>query len=510
MAKRSKVELYEQIRKAHDRDELSIRALSVYFGVHRRTVREALASSVPPARKQSERPAPALGSWKATIDNWLAGDVAAPKKQRHTARRIWQRLVDEHGAQISESTVRHYVAVAKGRRPIAAAEVMVPQTHPLGYEAEVDFGSVSFFIDGVLTSAWMFVMRLSASGKGYHHVYANQAQEAFIDGHVRAFAHFGATPARVRYDNLKPAVARVLMGRNRTETERFVALRSHYLFEAFYCRPGKDGAHEKGGVEGEIGRFRRRHMVPMPRVSSLAQLNELVDEGDRLDDIRRIDARRMTVVSHFALERPHLRPLPVEPFEVGLLLRPRVDTKSRVAVRQCFYSVPVRYAGMRVDVRLGAETVEALDGARVVARHPRAVGKGVETLDLDHYLETLMVKPGALAGATALHQARAQGRFSSSHDRFFDLARRRLGEREGTRALIGVLLAHRVLPYDAVVAGIDGAMAVGSVDPDVVTVEARRSTERPGGGPVSVPGLSRFDRPTPSLDDYDDLLEGSG
>ena len=114
MAKRSKVELYEQIRKAHDRDELSIRALSVYFGVHRRTVREALASSVPPPRKPSERPAPALGSWKATIDNWLAGDEAAPKKQRHTARRIWQRLVDEHGAQISESTVRHYVAVAKG------------------------------------------------------------------------------------------------------------------------------------------------------------------------------------------------------------------------------------------------------------------------------------------------------------------------------------------------------------------------------------------------------------
>jgi transposase len=279
MAKRSKVELYEQIRKAHDRDELSIRALAVHFGVHRRTVREALASPIPPPRKQSERAAPALGSWKATIDGWLADDVDVPQKHRHTARRVWQRLVDEHGAEVSESTVRHYVAKAKGRRPIALAEVMVPQTHPLGYEAEVDFGSVSFFLDGVLTSAWMFVMRLSASGKGYHHVYANQAQEAFIDGHVRAFEHFGATPARVRYDNLKPAVARVLMGRSRTETERFVALRSHYLFEAFYCRPGKDGAHEKGGVEGEIGRFRRRHMVPMPRVSSVAQLNELVDEA---------------------------------------------------------------------------------------------------------------------------------------------------------------------------------------------------------------------------------------
>lgn len=222
--------------------------------------------------------------------------------------------------------MRHYVAVAKGRRPIPA-EVMVPQTHPFGYESEVDFGSVSFYLSGELTSAWMYVMRLSASGKGFHHVYANQAQEAFVDGHVRAFEHFGAVPARVRYDNLKPAVARVLMGRNRTETEPFVALRSRYLFESFYCRQGKEGAHEKGGVEGEVGRFRRRYMVPVPRVSSLAELNELVTEGDHLDDLPHIDTRRIRVAEHFALEFPHLRALPAEPFDPGQLLRPRVDDK---------------------------------------------------------------------------------------------------------------------------------------------------------------------------------------
>ncbi len=509
MTKRSKVELYEQIRKSHERDGLSIRALAERFGVHRRSVREALASPIPPPRKTSERPAPSLGPWKSTIDGWLEADHEVPRKQRHTARRVWQRLVNEHDAQVSESTVRAYVATVKGRRPIVAAEVMVPQTHPLGYESEVDFGAVSFYLSGELTSAWMYVMRLSASGKGFHRVYANQAQEAFIDGHGRAFAHFGGTPGRVRYDNLKPAVARVLMGRSRTETERFVALRSHYLFESFYCRPGKDGAHEKGGVEGEVGRFRRRHMVPVPRVSSIAELNELVAEGDRLDDLRHIDARPITVAEHFALEYPHLRALPAEPFDVGQLLRPRVDAKSRICVRQCFYSVPVRFAGMRIDVRLGAESVEALDGAQVVARHARAVGKGVETLELDHYLETLRFKPGALAGATALHQARASGRFNAAHDRFFETARRRLGDKDGTRALIGVLLAHRVLPYDAVVAGIEGALAVGSLDPDVVIVEARRATERSRRVATELPDLTRFDRPTPSLNGYDDLLEGS-
>jgi transposase len=510
MAKRSKVQLYEQIRMTQQREELSIRSLAERFGVHRRTVREALASPIPPPRKQRPRPAPSLDPWKATIDRWLEEDRGVPKKQRHTARRVWQRLVDEHGAELSESTVRHYVAAEKSKRAIASAEVMVPQTHPLGYESEVDFGAVSFFLEGELTSGWMFVMRLSASGKGYHRVYANQAQEAFIDGHDRAFAHFGATPARVRYDNLKPAVARVLMGRSRAETDRFVALRSHYLFEAFYCRPGKEGAHEKGGVEGEVGRFRRRHMVPVPKVSSLAELNELVAHGDRLDDVRRIDARRITVAEHFALELPHLHPLPADPFDAGQILLPRVDTKSRVCVRQNFYSVPVRFAGMRITVRLGAETVEALDGTAVVASHARAVGKGAEVLDLDHYLETLRYKLGALSGATALYQARASGRFSATHDRFFEAARRRLGDKDGTKALIGVLLAHRVLPYDAVLSGIEGALAVGSVDPDVVIVEARRATERRDEPVTDISGLSRFDRPAPTLARYDDLLEGNG
>ena len=167
-------------------------------------------------------------------------------------------------------------------------------------------------VGGVETDAWMFVMRLSASGRGFHRVYRNEAQQAFLDGHVRGFEHFGGVPARVRYDNLKPAVVRVLKGRDRAESERFVALRSHYGFDSFFCRPGNDGAHEKGGVEGEVGRFRRRHLVPVPTVVSLAELNELVAAGDVADDRRRIDGRTMTVGEHFAAEALTLQPLPVE------------------------------------------------------------------------------------------------------------------------------------------------------------------------------------------------------
>ena len=144
----------------------------------------------------------------------------------------------------------------------------------------MDFGEFHAVVAGVLVKLWMFVMRLSCSGRAFHVAFATQAQEAFLEGHVLAFEYFGAVPGRIRYDNLKPAVIRVLHGRDRAESERFIALRTHYGFDSFFCIPGKDGAHEKGGVEGEIGRFRRRHLVPVPAVGSLAALNTLISRGD--------------------------------------------------------------------------------------------------------------------------------------------------------------------------------------------------------------------------------------
>lgn len=506
MPKGSKVKLFEQIRRCHEREQVSVRELARRFHVHRRDVRRALASPLPPERKVVERPAPSLDRWKATIDGWLAADRLAPRKQRHTARRVWQRLVEEHGAQVGESTVRRYVAEVRRRMDVPLVEVMVPQDHPLGEEAEVDFGTASVYLSGVLVEVSMFVMRLSASGRGYARAYLNESQEVFLDGHVRAFEHLGV-PRRVRYDNLKAAVERVLKGRDRVESGRFIALRSHYGFDSFFCQPGIKGSHEKGGVEGEVGRFRRRHLVPVPRVGSMAELNDLLAAGAARDDLRFIAGRGITVAEHFALEAGTLGPLPAEPFDVTVVAGHRVDRKSRVSVRGCLYSVPARYVGKRLDVRVGAESIDVYAGAVVVARHARGV-KGDEVLALDHYLEVLAVKTGAFPGATALARARAGGVFGPAHERFWAEARRRLGDRDGTRALIDVLLLHRAIPADGVTTGIEGALSASSVDPAVVAIEARRAAE--GGAAVVVPigeGLSRFDRPPPCIAGYDDLLE---
>jgi transposase len=264
MTRGSRVVLYEQIRRMSEREGLSIRELSRRFGVHRRDVRQALASAVPPERKRPERPSPLLDRWKPVIEGWLEEDKTAPRKQRHTARRVWQRLVEEYDAQIGESTVRRYVTEVRRRQEVPLVEVMVPQRHVLGEEAEVDFGTIHVYLGGLLIELQLFIMRLSASGRAYPRAYLSEGQEVFLDGHVRAFDHFGGVPERIRYDNLKAAVAKVLQGRGRVESERFVALRSHYGFDSFFCQPGVKGAHEKGcvshctsvvGFGGHFGRF---------------------------------------------------------------------------------------------------------------------------------------------------------------------------------------------------------------------------------------------------------------
>ena len=528
---RSRVELFEAIRRDRRLDEsLSVRGLADRYGVHRRTVRQALASALPPQRKTPQRPAPRLDPVKALIDAMLREDLDAPRKQRHTARRVHARLVEEHGhGEVTYSTVRDYVRV---RRPEIWAEAgraleqaFVPQCHEPGAEAEVDFADLWVLLDGVKTKVFLFTLRLSYSGKAVHRAYASQSQEAFLEGHVAAFEALGGVPVtHIRYDNLKSAVSRVLFGRTRIENSRWVTFRSHYGFDAFYCQPGRDGAHEKGGVEGEGGRFRRTHLVPVPQVKTLAELNARLQRYDAADDHRRIGHRTQTVGQDYALESPLLRPLPGQRFETGVTLTPRVDRHARITVRQCQYSVPARLIGRRVRVLLRATEVLVFDGRRQVAVHARATVRGSATLQLDHYLEVLSRKPGALPGATALAQARGSGAFTTTHEAWWAAARAAHGDAGGTRALIEVLLLHRHLPAAAVVAGMQAALGVGATSPDVVAVEARRaaaaaaeppSVSTSSGGvltladrpvPPAVTGPPLTDRPLPSIQAYDDLL----
>jgi len=223
-----------------------------------------------------------------------------------------------------------------------------------------------------------------------------------------------------------------------------------------------------------------------------------------------ITGRPLPIAAAFIGELPHLTALPAEPFDTARLLSARVDNRARVSVRQCYYSVPARYAGRRLPVRLSARTIEVLDGGRVVARHERAVSKYAEVLTLDHYLEVLKIKPGALPGATALAQAKACGAFTETHQRYWDAARRTRGDAAGTRALIEVLLAHRTLPATALHAAMDTAIGTGLLDPQVMLIDARRDASGHVAPVIPIGALARYDRPPPSPAGYDDPLTGSG
>lgn len=477
----SRVELFARIRRDARVKGSSIRCLAREHRVSRRTVRQALSAAEPPARRVPAREAPKLGPLKGVIDAMLRADLDAPRKQRHTAQRIFDRLVDEHQAVISYSTVRQYVkarraaiAVEAGNAPV---EAFVPQEHAPGAEAEVDFGDVWVDLAGVRTRCYMFAFRLSNSGKSVHRVYPTCAQEAFLEGHIEAFTVLGGVPRRhIRYDNLTSAVTKVVYGagRQRVENERWVLFKSHYGFDAFYCEPGINGAHEKGGIEGEVGRFRRNFLTPVPAVGTLAELNDKLRVWDDAEDRRRISQRLRTIGQDFAAEQPLLAPLPAEGFDPGLVLTPRVDRSSLITVRSTKYSVPVRFINRKVRVSLQATQVRIFDGRALVATHPRTVARGGQCVQLDHYLEVLKFKPGALPGSTALAQARESGVFTPGHDAFWAAARKTDGDTVATRELINVLLLHRTMDDADVVAGITAALRVGAVSADVVAVEARR------------------------------------
>jgi transposase len=510
----SRVEQFEQIRRDREREGLSIRALAERHGVHRRAVRQALVSPVPTAKRVPVgRPAPKLGAYRALIDGWLEADRMAPRKQRHTAKRIHRRLVDEHGADVAETTVRDYVRRRKRLMGWPVGEVHVPQVHAPGQGAEVDWGEAQVELGGVAVTVHLFVMRASFSGAAFCQASLVETQQAFLELHALAFEWFGGVFANVRFDNLTSAVKQVLKGRRRVESDRFVAMRSHYLFASEFTTPGVEGAHEKGGVEGEVGRFRRNHLVPVPSFPDLAALNAWLIGCCEQDLRRRIVGRQVTVGEAFATERPLLQALPAEAFDATETATPRVDSKSLVTVRQNRYSVPVALAGLKVHARIGAREITLSHAGKVVAVHERLHGRFGTSARLDHYLELLARKPGGLEHSLALSQERERGNWPSMFDELWAALAARYGRSEAARQMVDVLMLCREHAPDRVAQAAAGALAAGAIDGRAVAVLARRAETTGAMPPARLTGLEPrlavHERPVPELADYDQLLGGA-
>jgi transposase len=509
--RKATVELFERIRREYEFGIGTIAGVARAFGVHRRLVREALGSARPTERPPKARARPRTGPVAAFIDAILEADRRAPRKQRHTARRIWVRLGEElPGCPIAEPTVRQYVRERKRTLGLPGGRVTcVPQEYAWGEEAQVDWYEAAADLDGdggpERQTLQGFAMRAMASGAAFHRAYPRATQQAFLEAHELAFAHFGGVFRRVRYDNLGAAVQKVLRGREREETARFVAFRSHWGFESVFCTPGEP--HEKGGVEGEAGFFRRNHWVPVPGARDLAELNRFLLDACRQDEARTIAGRDRTVGAALAAERGQLLPLPAEGVDLAEVGIATVDGLGRVRARTNAYSAPLP-PGTRVQVKVLPATVELWHAGRCVARHARSYGRHQEVLDLEHYLDVLARKPGALAGSTPLAQWRRAGRWPPSYDRFWQGLTARQGQSAGTRAMVELLQLGRRHGDDRLRAALETALALGCHDAAAVRhllAAPDLAHQRPAALPVDA-AYARYDRPLPAVAAYDRLL----
>ncbi len=498
------MELFEQIRREYEHGAGTIQGVSRKLGVHRRQVRDALANAMPRERKTPERERPRLEPLIPFIDAILAVDQKAPRKQRHTARRIFNRIRAElPDAQAAESTVRQYVRERKLALGLSRAEIFVPQSYPWGREAQVDWYEATVEIDGSPQKAYIFCMRSMASGGAFHRAFPHASQLAFLEAHEAAFQYFGGQFAVLRYDNLKSAVQKILRGHRREETARFIGFRSHWGFQAEFCNPGE--GHEKGGVEGEAGYFRRNHLTPVPKAKNWEDLNRTIAAASKQDEQRIIEGRTQTVGAGMIVEAEHLRPLLAEGFDLAAISFPTVNGLGCAKVLTNLYSAPLR-EGVEVQARTHAGYVEIWHGGACVARHERCFDRFKKVLDLEHYLDALTKKPGALAGSTALEQWRAQGRWPASYDRFWDGLQRRQGKQEGTAAMIDALLLGRAFGYAELTAAIEKTLEYGCFNVDAVRLLLPEQAPRRRPEAVEVGVLRRYDRPPPVIANYDQLL----
>ena len=390
------MELYARVRRAVQVEGISERQVAREYGLARETVRKMMRYSVPPGyRRQQAAKRPKLDPWVGVIDAILQENRERPRKQRHTAKRIHERLREEYGFGGGYTIVKDYVRL----RELRQREMYVPLVHPAG-DAQADPGEALVVMNGEQRKAHYLVIDLPQSDDGFVMAFPAETTEAFLEGHRQGFAYLGGVPRSILYDNTKLAVAKILGDGTRQKTRAFSELQSHYLFAERFGRPGK--GNDKGKVEGLVGYARKNFMVPLPRCASWEELNARLLEQCGKRRQQRLRGHEQTIGERFEKDRDALLPLPTAPYEACDKRPGRVSSLSLVRYRGNDYSVPVCWGHREVLVKGYVHEVVISCGAEVIARHVRSYEREDLIFDPLHYLALLEQKTNALDQAAPL------------------------------------------------------------------------------------------------------------
>lgn len=468
---RSDMEFWKEVRRLVLTNELSKRGACEKYGLGWHTLKKMLAHDEPPGyRKSQPRAKPKIDKFLPVIHQILVDDRQAPKKQRHTAWRIFERLRDEHQFSGKYTIVKDAVRAWKQSHQ----EVFLPLSHPPG-EAQVDFGEATIRLAGQETKVALFVMTLPYSGAIFMQAFPRECTETFLEGHRRALEYFGGVPRRISYDNSAIAVIEVLKGRERKLTREFLRLQSHYLFQEHFCLVRR--ANEKGHVERLLGFARRSFLVPVPQVDSLETLNKQLREGCQSDLQQRTRGKLAPKDELLLEDQAAFLPLPKQPFEARCVGDGTADSQSLVRFDTNDYSVPVKYAHRKLMVVATVEEVRLVYEDRLVARHPRCWQRERTLFEPIHYLALLERKPGGFDYARPLENWQLP--------ECFGLLRRRLeaaDPRYGTRAYIRVLRLLERFSLPQLTGAVEFALDIDVIDPDSI----RTIVEHRAEGPVEL------------------------
>lgn len=463
------MEQWTEIRHRVLTGQISKRAACEEYDLHWDTLKKILEHAEPPGYRLSQPRKSKLDELLPVIHEILESDQKVHRKQRHTAKRIFERLRDEHDYRGGQTIVKDAVRAWKQQH----REVFLPLSHPPG-EAQVDFGFADVYLLGELTKVAMFVMTLPYSDAIFCQVYPRECTEAFLEGHRRAFEFFGGIPRRISYDNSKIAVGRIVGTRDRQVTREFLRLKSHYLFEDHFCLVKRP--QEKGHVERLLDFARRNYLVPVPRIDGLDKINAALIERCRSDLDRQLRGKSGTKRQLLEEERDQLLAFPRQTFDAYRIDQAKADSLSLVRFDKNSYSVPTKYAHRSITVIATVDEVRLVFEDQRIAIHSRCWDKEQFHFDPLHYLALLERKPGGIDYARPLENWELPS--------CFGVLRRRL-EAEldglGTREYIKVLRLLERHSLAVVTRAVEHGLNIAATGADAIRVLIEFGQEQPIG-----------------------------